>query len=73
VHVFGNYRWWENLIVHLAGPAANCIAGALISAAGLPATGLFVAAFGLINLAPIPGSDGWRAIKEIQGALETNF
>ncbi len=67
VRVFGNYSRPENAIVALAGPGANCLAGAVLSAVGLPATGLLVALVGLINLLPIPGSDGWRAVRAVQG------
>jgi hypothetical protein len=67
VRVFGNYSQPENTIVALAGPGANCVAGAILAAAGLPATGRLVALVGLVNMLPIPGSDCWRAMRAVQG------
>jgi Zn-dependent protease len=67
VRVFGNYRRRENAIVALAGPGANCLAGGILASLGLPVTGLLVAAVGLINLLPIPGSDGLKVIRAALG------
>jgi len=67
VRVFGNYRPRQNAIVALAGPGANCLAGGILMRFGLPVTGLLVAAIGLINLLPVPGSDGLKAIRALFG------
>ena len=67
VRVFGNYRRTENAIVALAGPGANCLAGGILAKLGMPATGLLIAGVGLINLLPIPGSDGLKAIRAVLG------
>ena len=67
VRVFGNYCRRQNVLVALAGPGANCLAGGILARCGLPATGLLVAAVGLINLLPIPGSDGIKAIRAALG------
>ena len=67
VRVFGNYRRTENAIVALAGPGANCLAGGILAKFGMPAAGLLVAGVGIINLLPIPGSDGLKAIRAVLG------
>jgi hypothetical protein len=67
IRVFGNYGRRENAIVALAGPGANCLAGGILAQLGLPATGLLVASVGLVNLLPIPGSDGLKAIHATLG------
>ena len=67
VRVFGHYRRRQNAIVALAGPGANCLAGGILMRLGLPATGFLVAAVGLVNLLPFPGSDGLKAIRATLG------
>jgi len=67
VRVFGNHRRRQNAIVALAGPGANCLAGGILVRLGLPAIGLLVASVGLVNLLPIPGSDGLKAIRAVFG------
>lgn len=67
VRVFGNHRRQENAIVALAGPGANCLAGEILAKLGLPMTGVLVAAVGIVNLLPIPGSDGLKAIRAALG------
>ena len=67
VRVFGNYRRRQNAIVALAGPGANCLAGGILMRLGLPATGVLVASVGIINLLPVPGSDGSKAIRAAFG------
>jgi Zn-dependent protease len=67
LRVFGNYRRKQNAIVALAGPGANCLAGGILATLGMPVIGLLVAAVGIVNLLPIPGSDGLKAIRAVLG------
>ena len=56
-----------NLIITLAGPFANLLVAYL-----WPATGGFAAAnliFGLVNLLPLSGSDGRRALTLLNSLL----
>jgi len=67
VRVLGHYRRGQNAIVALAGPGANCVAGGILLRLGMPATALLVAAVGFVNLLPVPGSDGVKAIRAMLG------
>lgn len=67
VHVVGRYRRHENVIVALAGIAANCLMGYALGMRHAPILGWLVASVGLIQLLPFPHSDGWRAFRTMQG------
>ena len=51
----------DDLLIALAGPAASAMLAALTFQLS-PWLSLFSALLAVLNLAPIPGSDGWRAI-----------
>ena len=51
----------DDLLIALAGPAASATLAALTFQLS-PWLSLFSALLAVLNLVPIPGSDGWRAI-----------
>jgi len=66
VRVQGRYRWHENAIVALTGPAASLAGAWACWHAGLPCCGSIVGAIGVGNLLPVRYSDMSNALEALK-------
>ena len=67
------YEPFKRAIVSLAGPAVNLAFAAAFYTVGLPLLGLAGLVFAIVNLLPLPGSDGLRAYYNLKAAVSQAF
>ena len=63
------YEPLKRAAVSLAGPAVNMALAVLFYSVGLELLGLANLVFGVVNLMPLPGSDGLRVASNLSSAL----
>ena len=63
------YEPAKRVIVSLSGSAVNLVFAAAFYSVGLPLLGLAGLVFGIVNLLPLPGSDGLRAYCSLKEAV----
>ena len=65
------YEPFKRMIVSLSGSGLNFVFAAIFFLAGMETLGLINLVFGVVNLLPLPGSDGLRVFHNLKAAIQS--
>ncbi|MBW6464776.1 MAG: hypothetical protein K0B84_11435 [Firmicutes bacterium] len=65
------YKPFKRMIVSLSGSGLNFIFAAIFFLEGMETFGMINLVFGVVNLLPLPGSDGLRVFHNLKAAMQS--